>query len=121
MARTNFVSVENSSVHDVDGEGIFAAGSSTPGLKVSLRRNVASPNAGLVGIILANVGGVVGGNDVNNALFGIGNLGPGGARSIDLPQEPSGSAHNRANSLFPGPAEIWFTCELSFSPSTSSH
>jgi hypothetical protein len=73
-----FVSVENSSVHDMDGEGIFAANSSTSGLNVSIRNNVVSPNAaGLIGIILANVGGIVAGNDVSNAMFGIANLGPG--------------------------------------------
>jgi hypothetical protein len=76
-----FVRVEDSSIHDMDGEGILAAGVSSPGLNVSLRDNVVAPAAGLGGILLANVSGNIAGNDVSNAMFGIVNVGPGASIS----------------------------------------
>lgn len=68
-----FVTVQNSSVHDVDGFGIFvASNASTPNLFASIKGNVvAVSTSGLIGIALDNVNGSVNGNDVSNAMFGI--------------------------------------------------
>jgi hypothetical protein len=68
-----FVTIQNSSVHDMDGFGIFvASGAASPNLFASIRGNVVSvsPTA-LIGIGLDNVTGSVNGNDVSNAMFGI--------------------------------------------------
>jgi hypothetical protein len=73
-----FVTVQNSSVHDVDGFGIFAAsGATSPNLFASIRGNVVSVGAsGLIGIGLDNLTGSITGNDVSNAMFDIVNIGP---------------------------------------------
>jgi hypothetical protein len=70
-----FVTFQNSSVHDVDGFGIFVVSSaSSPNLFASVRGNVVSVStAGLIGIGVEGVTGVVSGNDVSNAFFGIAN------------------------------------------------
>jgi hypothetical protein len=70
-----FFTVQNSSVHDVDGFGIFVASSaSTPNLFASIKGNVvAVSTSGLIGVALDNVTGLVSGNDVSNAMFGIAN------------------------------------------------
>jgi len=68
-----FVTVQNSSVHDIDGFGIFvASNAASPNLFASIRGNVVSvsPTA-LIGIGLDNVTGSVNGNDVSNGMFGI--------------------------------------------------
>jgi len=73
-----FVAVENSSVHDVDGFGIFfASGATSPNLSVKVKGNVVSvsPSA-LIGIGLVNVMGSVTGNDVSNVFFGIASVAP---------------------------------------------
>jgi hypothetical protein len=70
------VTVQNSSVHDMDGFGIFvASGAASPNLSASIRGNVVSvsPTA-LIGIGLSNVTGSVNGNDVSNGMFGIVNV-----------------------------------------------
>jgi hypothetical protein len=72
-----FVTVQNSSVHDMDGFGIFvASNAASPNLFASIRGNVVSvgPTA-LIGIGLDNVTGAVNGNDVRNGMFGIVNTG----------------------------------------------
>jgi hypothetical protein len=68
-----FVTIQNSSVHDMDGFGIFvASGAASPNLFASIRGNVVSLAAtALIGIGLDNVTGAVNGNDVSNAMFGI--------------------------------------------------
>src|SRR5215468_1854494 len=70
-----FVTVQNSSVHDVDGFGIFfASGATSPNLFAKIKGNVVSVSpAALIGIGLDNVTGSVTGNDVSNAFFGIAN------------------------------------------------
>jgi len=73
--------VEDSSVRDMDGFGIFAGGLSSPGPHVSLHDNVVAPAAALGGIVLANVSGNIGENDVSNAFFGIANVGTGASIS----------------------------------------
>ena len=78
---SQFVTIEDSSIHDVDGEGIFTGANSLPGLNLRVRDNVISPNAGLIGIILANVAAKVEANEVSNAFFGIANLGTGASIS----------------------------------------
>jgi len=72
-----FVTVQNSSVHDVDGVGIFvASGATSPNLFASIRGNVVSVGAsGLIGVVLSNVTGSVTGNEVSNAMFDIVNVG----------------------------------------------
>jgi hypothetical protein len=66
-----FVTVQNSSVHDVDGFGIFvASNAASPNLFASIKGNVVSVGGtGLIGIGLTNVTGSVTGNDVSNAMF----------------------------------------------------
>jgi hypothetical protein len=73
-----FVTVQNSSVHDVDGFGVFFASSaSTPNLFANIKGNVVTVSTGgLIGIGLANITGSVNGNDVSNAMFGIVNTAP---------------------------------------------
>ena len=68
-----FVTVQNSSVHDVDGFGIFVASSaSSPNLFASIKGSVvAVSTSALIGVGLDNVTGSVNGNDVSNAMFGI--------------------------------------------------
>jgi hypothetical protein len=72
-----FVTIQNSSVHDVDGFGIFvASGAASPNLFASVRGNVVSVGgSGLIGIALDNLTGSITGNDVSNAMFGIVNAG----------------------------------------------
>jgi hypothetical protein len=68
-----FVTIQNNSVHDMDGFGIFVvSGAASPNLFATIRGNVVSmaPSA-LIGIGLANVTGAVNGNEVSNAMFGI--------------------------------------------------
>lgn len=72
-----FVTIQNSSVHDMDGFGIFvASGAAVPNLFASIRGNVVSVGAtALIGIGMDNVTGSVNGNEVSNGLFGIVNTG----------------------------------------------
>ena len=73
-----FIAVQNSSIHDVDGFGIFVtSNASSPNLFASIRGNVVavSPSA-LIGIGLNNVTGSITGNDVSNAMFGFVNTSP---------------------------------------------
>jgi hypothetical protein len=72
-----FVTVQNSSVHDVDGFGIFvASAAASPNLFANIKGNVVSVGGtGLIGIGLTNVTGSVTGNDVSNAMFDIVNAG----------------------------------------------
>jgi hypothetical protein len=72
-----FISVQNSSVHDMDGFGIFlASGAASSNLFATIRSNIVSVGTtGLIGIGLDNVNGLVAGNTVSNAMFGIVNTG----------------------------------------------
>ena len=73
-----FVTVQNSSVHDIDGFGIFvASGASSPNLFASIKGNVvALSTSALIGIGVTNLTGSVTGNEVSNAMFGIVNTSP---------------------------------------------
>jgi hypothetical protein len=65
------VTIQGSSVHDIDNAGIFASsGGPTPTLAVRMKDNfVFVPGA--VGMVLNNVSGEITDNDVSNALAGI--------------------------------------------------
>jgi hypothetical protein len=76
-----FVRVQDSSIHDMDGEGILAAANSAPGLNVSFHDNDISLPGGLGGILLANITGNIAENDINDVLFGVANLGAGASIS----------------------------------------
>jgi hypothetical protein len=73
-----FITVQNSSIHDVDGFGIFVtSNASSPNLFASIRGNVVALNpTALIGIGLNNVTGSITGNDVSNAMFGFVNTSP---------------------------------------------
>lgn len=72
-----FVRVQDSSIHDMDGEGIVAAANSTPGLNVSFHDNVISLPGGTGGIVMANVNGNITQNNISDVMFGVANLGTG--------------------------------------------
>jgi len=70
-ATNRFVSIHDSSVHDVDAVGIFAGSGATPTLSAFIRNNVVSMNFGPVGIQVNGNSGVVSQNIVSDALAGI--------------------------------------------------
>jgi hypothetical protein len=72
-----FVTIENSSVHDVDGTGIFAGSGSTPTLTAFVKDNLVSMRSGPTGIVVTSVNGAIVGNDVSDALAGIFDAAPG--------------------------------------------
>ena len=65
------ITIENSTVYNVDGEGIFAASGDTPTLSVNVSSNVVNPITGLAGILAESVNGVVRSNNISNALVGV--------------------------------------------------
>jgi len=71
-----FVTIQGSSVHDIDNAGIFAGSGPTPTLAVRMKDNVVIVPGAAAGIVLNNVNGEITGNDVSNALLGIVDLGP---------------------------------------------
>jgi len=72
-----FVSIENSSVHDVDGTGIFAGSGPTPTLTVFVKDNFISVPSGPTGIVFSSVNGAIAGNNVSGAVAGIFATAPG--------------------------------------------
>ncbi|HYL16854.1 MAG TPA: hypothetical protein VEV41_27730 [Terriglobales bacterium] len=70
------VNIQGSSVHDVDGAGIFAGSGPTPTLTANVRDNFVSA-PGALGVVLSNVHGEITGNDVSDALAGIFDLARG--------------------------------------------
>jgi hypothetical protein len=65
------VTIENSSVHDVDGTGIFAGSGSTPTLTVCVQNSFVSMRSGPTGIVFNSVNGAIVGNNVSDALAGV--------------------------------------------------
>jgi hypothetical protein len=74
-SSNQFVSIQGSSVHDIDNAGIFAGSGTTPTLNVLMKDNFISMPA--AGVVLNSVTGQVTNNDVSNALGGILDLAPG--------------------------------------------
>ena len=72
-----FISIHDSSVHDVDGGGIFVGSGATPTLTAFLRNNVVSMNFGPVGIQVNGNNGIVAQNIVSDALAGVFDVAPG--------------------------------------------
>jgi hypothetical protein len=70
------VTIEGSSVHDVDGVGISLASLTPPTLNVSAHDNFISPNSSGVGIFATSVNGDVTDNDISNATAGVFDLAP---------------------------------------------
>ena len=71
-----FVEIKDSTVHDIGNAGIFLVeNGTTPALNAHVHGNTVSVPTGLIGIGVADVAGVVSGNDVSNALFGIVDVG----------------------------------------------
>jgi hypothetical protein len=70
-----YVSIQASSVHDIDAAGFFAGSGVTPTLTVQLKDNFVS-TSGAVGVVLNNVNGQITDNNLSNALAGIFDLAP---------------------------------------------
>jgi len=69
--------ISESSVHDIGNSGIFLAeNGSNPAMNVRVHDNTVSAAAGLVGIGVQDVEGVISGNEVSDTLFGIVDVGP---------------------------------------------
>lgn len=70
------ITVEGSSIHDIDGVGIFVAdGGSSPMLLANIKGNDVAVKTGLIGILLDNVNGSASNNNITNATFGIADIG----------------------------------------------
>jgi hypothetical protein len=71
------VSIEGSSVHDVDGVGISLASMVPPTLNVSAHDNFISPNSPSgIGIFATSVNGDLTDNDISNTIAGVFDLAP---------------------------------------------
>ncbi len=71
------VNIHDSSIHDVDGAGVFLASGSTPSLTAIVRENFISAPLGSEGVMVSSVNGVVAQNNVTDTLAGIFDLAPG--------------------------------------------
>jgi parallel beta-helix repeat protein len=65
------VTVQNSTVYNVDSAGIFAGSGTTPTLNANLNNNVVNASAAVAAIDSDSVQGQVAGNDVSNSVFGV--------------------------------------------------
>jgi hypothetical protein len=65
------VTVQNSTVYNVDSAGIFAGSGTTPTLNANLNDNVVNASAAVAAIDSDSVNGQVHGNVVSNSLFGV--------------------------------------------------
>jgi hypothetical protein len=71
------MTIQGSSVHDVDAVGIFIASAASPAPSVTVRGNFVSPNSVLsIGIYANGVSGNLADNDVSNAFAGFFDLAP---------------------------------------------
>jgi hypothetical protein len=69
--ETQSVSIEDSSVYNVDSAGIFAGSGPTPTLSVAVAGNVVNASAAVADIDADSVSGQVRNNDVSSAVFGV--------------------------------------------------
>lgn len=76
-ATNQSVAVLNSSIHDNDGVGVFAASGAPPTLTVNIKNNFISSPLGLIGVDLNSVSGEVTDNTVSAAEAGVFDLAPG--------------------------------------------
>jgi hypothetical protein len=65
------VTIQNSTVYNVDSAGIFAGSGTTPTLTAHLNNNVVNASAAVASIFSNSVKGEVNGNTVSNSVFGI--------------------------------------------------
>jgi hypothetical protein len=65
------VTVQNSTVYNVDSAGIFAGSGTTPTLSANLNDNVVNASAAVAAIDSDSVNGQVNGNDISNSVFGV--------------------------------------------------
>jgi hypothetical protein len=65
------ITIQDSSVYNVDSAGIFAGSNPTPTLTATINNDVVSASAATAAIDAQSVKGQVMGNDVSNAVFGI--------------------------------------------------
>jgi hypothetical protein len=65
------VTIQDSTVYNVDSTGIFLASGATPTLSVHVDNNVVTASAALAAIDTESVHGEVRGNDVSNTTFGV--------------------------------------------------
>jgi len=70
-SRTKWITIENSSVYNVDSSGIFAGSGGTPTLSVNVNNDVVNPIIGTAGIIAESVNGQIHDNDISNASVGV--------------------------------------------------
>jgi hypothetical protein len=65
------VTVQNSTVYNVDSAGIFAGSGATPTLNANVNNNVVNASGAVAAIDSDSVNGQVHGNDVSNSIFGV--------------------------------------------------
>ena len=70
------ITIQQSTVYNVDGGGIFAGSGATPTLSVNAHDNVVTSSTALAGILLNGVNGVVRANDISNVLVGVFDVAP---------------------------------------------
>jgi len=70
-SQNQSVTVQNSTVYNVDSAGIFAGSGTTPSLTANLTNNVVNASAAVAAIDSDSVQGKVNGNNVTNSVFGV--------------------------------------------------
>jgi hypothetical protein len=76
-SSNRIVNIHDSSIHDVDGAGVFVGSGSTPTLTAFIRENFISAPLGSEGVVVNSVNGVIAQNNVTDTLAGIFDLAPG--------------------------------------------
>jgi hypothetical protein len=70
-SQSQSVTVQNSTVYNVDSAGIFAGSGTTPTLAANLTNNVVNASAAVAAIDSDSVQGKVNGNTTSNSVFGV--------------------------------------------------
>jgi hypothetical protein len=70
-SQSQSVTVQNSTVYNVDSAGIFAGSGTTPTLTANLTNNVVNASAAVAAIDSDSVQGKVNGNTTSNSVFGV--------------------------------------------------
>jgi len=70
-SQSQSVTVQNSTVYNVDSAGIFAGSGTTPTLNANLTNNVVNASAAVAAIDSDSVQGKVNANNVTNSVFGV--------------------------------------------------